>query len=287
MLSITRLFIKMSQAMASADRVMQVIDVCDDMETLKAEYGIAAEEENIPHIEFQNVTFSYNGKCDNLKNISFALNKGESLGIIGATGSGKTTLISLLLRFYDAADGRVLINGEDVRSIPNDRLHQMFGTAFQNDMIFENTVYENISIGRNIDMDKVKRAAQLARIDEHIMTMEKGYMSDVAIRGANLSGGQKQRILIARALAGNPQILILDDSSSALDYKTDSAIRRGINDNYPDTTTIIIAQRISSIMNCDHIMVLDGGRMIGYGTHSELLESCEIYKEISDSQLAV
>lgn len=296
MLSITRLFVKMSQAMASADRIMKVIDTCDDMKVISEMYeGNKAEgnqfnmdnSDNVPHIEFREVTFSYNGKVNNLENINFSINKGESLGIIGATGSGKTTLISLLLRFYDVIDGKVLINGKDVRTIPNDVLHKMFGVAFQNDTIFENTIYENINLGRDIDSNNIKKAAQYAQIDEHIMGMDKGYEADVAIKGANLSGGQKQRLLIARALADNPQILVLDDSSSALDYKTDSAVRKAINENYPDTTTIIIAQRISSVMSCDHIMVLEGGRIIGYGSHDELMDNCEVYREISDSQLAV
>lgn len=304
MLSITRLFVKMSQAIASANRIMKVIDVCDDMEEVSAVYeaeGVQDEtgmkktvtnekdrlEQVVPHIEFRDVTFSYNGRYNNLEHISFSLKKGERLGIIGATGAGKTTLISLLMRFYDINSGNIFIDGKDIRTYPSSELHTMFGVAFQNDTIFEDTVYENISLGRNLSMEQVKTASEYAQIAEHIEKMENGYDAAVAIKGANLSGGQKQRVLIARALAGNPPILILDDSTSALDYKTDAAVRSAINEHFKETTTIIIAQRISSVMNCDQVIVLEEGRMIGYGTHEELLESCAIYREISESQLAV
>ncbi|MCM1468055.1 MAG: ABC transporter ATP-binding protein/permease [Alistipes sp.] len=283
MLSVTRLFVKMSQAIASADRIMKVIDTCGDMEQV----GELYETRNAPHIEFRDVTFSYNGRHNNLENISFSLNKGERLGIIGATGAGKTTLISLLLRFYDVGQGNIFIDGKDIRSYSLPKLHQMFGAAFQNDTLFEDTVYENISLGRGLSKEQVRSAAVYARIDEHIEKMENGYDAAVAIKGANLSGGQKQRVLIARALAGNPDILILDDAASALDYKTDAAVRGAINEHFKDTTTIIIAQRISSVMNCDKIMVLEEGRMTGYGTHEELMESCPVYGEISASQLAL
>lgn len=292
MLSVTRLFVKMSQAIASANRIMNVIDVCDDMEQVNAvcmdSHGSGEENtEKTPHIEFRNVTFSYNGRCNNLENISFSLKKGERLGIIGATGAGKTTLISLLMRFYDVNSGNIFIDGKDIRSYSRSELHTMFGVAFQNDTIFEDTVYENINLGRNLSIEQVKTAADYAQIAKHIEKMDKGYDAAVAIKGANLSGGQKQRVLIARALSGNPPILILDDSTSALDYKTDAAVRSAINEHFKDTTTIIIAQRISSVMNCDHIMVLEEGRMTGYGTHEELLKSCAVYGEISESQLAL
>lgn len=289
MLSITRLFVKMSQAVASAGRIMQVIDSCDDMEAVSRLYAQIPDfdENNTYHVEFRNVSFSYNGRHKNLDNVSFSLKKGESLGIIGATGSGKTTLISLLMRFYDVNEGCILIDGKDIRSFPQDELHSMFGVAFQNDTIFEDTVLENINLGRGLDKKQIENAAEHAGIAGHIESMEKGYDSAVAIKGANLSGGQKQRLLIARALADNPQILILDDSSSALDYKTDASVRRAIAQNYGDTTSIIIAQRISSVMNCDKILVLEQGNVLGYGTHEELMRNCEIYREIGESQLAV
>ena len=287
MLSITRMFVKMSQAIASAGRIMQVIDSCDDMEDVTGLYQDAFDDGNEYHIEFRNVSFSYNGKHKNLSDVSFALKQGESLGIIGATGSGKTTLVSLLMRFYDVNEGSILINGRDIRSYSKSELHSMFGVAFQNDTIFEDTVFENINLGRGIHKEQIENAAKYANIAEHINGMENGYDSHVAIKGANLSGGQKQRLLIARALAGNPRILVLDDSSSALDYKTDAAVRKEIGENYAGTTSIIIAQRISSVMNCDRILVLENGKMSGYGTHEELMKDCEIYREIGESQLAV
>ncbi len=298
MLSITRLFVRMSQAIASANRIMKVIDTCEDMESVEALYEESAMAEtkfsskrskNMPdyHIEFRNVTFSYNGKYNNLENISFSLKKGERLGIIGATGSGKTTLISLLLRFYDINSGNIFINGKDIRNYSLSELHSMFGVAFQNDTLFEDTVYENISLGRGLTRKQVQTAASYAQIADHIAKMDKGYDAGVAIKGANLSGGQKQRMLIARALSGNPEILILDDSTSALDYKTDAAVRSAVNRHFKNTTTIFIAQRISSVMNCDYIMVLEEGRMIGYGTHNELMEHCAVYREIGESQLAL
>ncbi len=307
MLSVTRLFVKMSQAIASANRIMKVIDVCDDMEEVGAVYEQEQPEDAgtqetdsdkkvdfqnsveqiVPHIEFRDVTFSYNGGYNNLEHISFSLEKGERLGIIGATGAGKTTLISLLMRFYDVCSGTIFINGNDIRTYRSSELHTMFGVAFQNDTIFEDTVYENISLGRNLSIEQVKTAAEYAQIANHIEKMENGYDAAVAIKGANLSGGQKQRVLIARALAKNPPILILDDSTSALDYKTDAAVRGALNEHFKETTTIIIAQRISSVMNCDKVMVLEEGRMIGCGTHEELLENCAVYREISESQLAV
>lgn len=284
MLSVTRLFVKMSQAIASANRVMKVIDACDDMEEVSAVYE---PEQIVPHIEFRDVTFSYNGRHNNLEHISFSLEKGERLGIIGATGAGKTTLISLLMRFYDINSGNIFIDGKDIRTYSPSKLHTMFGVAFQNDTIFEDSVYENISLGRNLPIEQVKAAAEYAQIASHIEKMENGYDAAVAIKGANLSGGQKQRVLIARAFAGKPPILILDDSTSALDYKTDAAVRGALNEHFKETTTIIIAQRISSVMNCDKVMVLEDGKMIGCGTHEELLGSCAVYREISESQLAV
>lgn len=305
MLSITKLFIKMSQAIASANRIVAVIDSVDTMEEVHQMYVNDILLENVDgvgsangasstddadgseyHIEFNEVSFSYNGRANNLEHINFKLRQGERLGIIGATGSGKTTLVKLLLRLYDVNEGCVRINGRDVRSIPLEELHQMFGVAFQNDTIFEDTVFENINLGRGLTMEQVQLAARCAMIDEHIQSMEGGYDAAVAIKGANLSGGQKQRMLIARALAGNPQILLLDDSSSALDYKTDANVRKAISEHYGQMTSIVVAQRISSVMNCDYIMVLDQGKIIGYGTHEELMKNCEIYREISESQLA-
>ena len=208
------------------------------------------------------------------------MKKGGSLGIIGATGAGKTTIINLLMRFYDASKGHIFVDGKDVRTYDKDTLHRLFGVVFQNDVIFADSLHENIAFGRDVTIQDIRMAAEDARASEFIEAYEDAYDHRAVIHGANLSGGQRQRTLIARALVSKPEILILDDSSSALDYKTDAALRKAIRENHAGATTIIIAQRISSILSLDHIIVLDEGRMIGYGTHEELLESCPMYRDI-------
>lgn len=283
LMMITRLFMMFSKAYASAMRIDEVMSQSEDLKVLVNRYPPSEKADY--HIEFKDVSFSYNGVRNNLDNISFKIKRGESLGIIGATGAGKSTIIRLLMRLYDIEEGEILINGINIKEIDKGILRKMFGVVFQNDTIFEDTVYENISLGRDISLETVDKAAEYANIKEHIDKMESGYDSAVAIRGANLSGGQKQRVLIARALAGNPQILILDDSSSALDYKTDSMVRHAIEKNYKQTTSIVIAQRVSAVKNLTQIMVLDNGHIIGMGTHEELMESCEIYREIGESQM--
>ncbi|HBB28929.1 MAG TPA: ABC transporter ATP-binding protein, partial [Clostridiales bacterium] len=200
-------------------------------------------------------------------------------------GSGKTTIINLLMRFYDINIGEILINGQNIKSIDKSALSKKFGIVFQNDTIFEDTIFENITLGRKIDIEQVKNASLYAQASTFIENIEDEYNARLDIRGANLSGGQKQRILIARALAGKPEILILDDSSSALDYKTDAMLRKEINNNFSETTTIIVAQRVSSVMSLDHILVLEDGEIIGYGSHDELINTCDVYKEISQSQM--
>lgn len=287
MLSITRLFVMFSKAGASMERISEVLLAQEDQKTIPAE---AKESEIQPsdggwHIEFENVTFSYNKARNQLENISFKLKKGQTLGIIGATGSGKSTIISLLMRMYDADEGVIRINGRDIRSYSHEELHGMYGTVFQNDTIFEDTVRENITLGREIGQKEIEAAACHAQIAEHIESMHGGYEAMLAIKGANLSGGQKQRIMIARALSGNPDILVLDDSSSALDYKTDAAVRKAVRENYGNTTTIIVAQRVSSVMGADSIIVLDEGKIIGRGTHEELMRECNEYREISRLQM--
>jgi len=280
MLAVTRIFIIYSKASASANRISEVLDIEEDLaleniEAVKSDYNI----------EFNNVSFSYNNVENNLTDISFKLKRGESLGIIGSTGAGKTTIINLLMRFYDVTHGEILIDGKNIKSIDKSILSKKFGVVFQNDTIFEDTISENITLGRIIDEENIKCATKYAQAQEFIENIEGDYNSKLAIRGANLSGGQKQRVLISRALAGSPEILILDDSSSALDYKTDALLRKNINENFKDTTTIIIAQRVSSVMNLDHIIVLEDGEVIGYGIHDDLMKNCDIYKEISQSQM--
>ncbi len=236
-------------------------------------------------IVFDRVTFSYNKTEANLKNLSFSVKKGEMLGVIGATGSGKTTLAALLMRLVDVDEGRILIDGRDVRSFEKKELREKFGVVFQNDTIFEDSIFENVRMGRKLTREEdIEKALVYAQADEFTREKEQSEGAMLDIKGANLSGGQKQRILIARALAAHPDFLVLDDSSSALDYRTDSRLRRQLKEHFRDTTTIMIAQRISSVMHADHILVLEDGEMIGYGTHEELMESCEIYQEISRSQ---
>lgn len=299
MLGITRVFVICSKGSASAKRIESVLLAEDDMPILPEEENAQTENADAPHIEFRGVTFSYNKKEEtdglrpeerdyiknNLTDISFTLNRGQTLGIIGATGSGKSTIVNLLIRFYDPDKGTVLVDGRDVRCISREELCKKFGIAFQNDFIMANSIFENISFGRDLTEEQVNRAIVLAQAKQMIDELPEGTGYRLTARGTNISGGQKQRMLIARAVAAEPEILILDDSSSALDYKTDASLRKALHSSLPDTTTVIIAQRISSIMNADLILVLDEGRIIGRGRHSELMESCPEYKLIADTQM--
>ena len=290
MMSISRMFVIINKAVASAARIDQVLSCEDDLALLgdktepEAENTDTVEADAEKEIVFDHVSFSYNKKEPNLKDISFTVRKGEMLGIIGSTGSGKTTLASLLMRLMDVDEGRVLIGGRDVRTYEKDELHRRFGVVFQNDTIFEDTIYENVRMGRQLGREEIVQALSYAQAEEFTQEKERSEGGMLDIRGANLSGGQKQRVLIARALAARPEILILDDSSSALDYRTDAMLRRQLKENFSGTTTILIAQRISSVMHADHILVLEDGEMIGYGTHEELLMGCAVYREISRSQ---
>ncbi len=278
---ITRIFAQYSKCMASAGRIEEVIVTAthDD-----AEKSAGTGVENAPHIQFENVTFSYNGRRNNLKNISFSLPHGGTLGIIGATGSGKTTLVQLLMRFYDVNEGRVLIDGRDVRDFNEKALRARFGVVMQNDFIYADTVAENIRFGRDISDEQMVRAARLAQAEEFIEQFPEKYEHPLTTKGTNVSGGQRQRLLIARALAGDPEILILDDASSALDYRTDANLRAAIKAK-THATTVIVAQRVSSVMHADHILVLEEGAVLAAGTHEELLGSCSAYLEISQSQM--
>ncbi len=280
MLSITRMFIMYSKGSASAVRIGEVLDTPEDL-TILPKDKIATPY----HITFDDVCFSYNKTQNNLENISFALKKGETLGILGATGCGKSTIINLLIRFYDVDSGEIRINGQNVNSIPFQQLHQKFGIVFQNDVLFADTISENIAFGRALHSSAIEAAARYAQASGFIDQLEDGLEHPLTARGTNLSGGQKQRVLISRALAAQPEILVLDDSSSALDYKTDAQLRQAIGEHFQKTTTIIVAQRISSVMQADHIMVLEEGRILGYGTHSQLMESCASYREIAKSQM--
>lgn len=308
MMSISRMFVIINKAVASGARIEQVLDCEEDMVRIFGdECGVKAgkergeepgekpgeklgegagkeEQGQYGEIVFDHVTFSYNKNEPNLNDISFCVNKGEMLGVIGATGSGKTTLAALLMRLVDVDQGRILIHGQDIRSIEKKELQKKFGVVFQNDIIFEDSIFENVRMGRELSREDVRKALGYAQADEFTREKERNEGAMLDIKGANLSGGQKQRILIARALAAKPDILILDDSSSALDYRTDAKLRKQLKEHFRNTTTIMIAQRISSVMHADHILVLEDGEMIGYGTHEELIEQCQVYKEISRSQ---
>ncbi|MGM9899724.1 MAG: ABC transporter ATP-binding protein [Bacilli bacterium] len=280
MLSITRIFMVMTRSIASGVRIDYVFHLKPDLKV----------EESKPidspyHIEFNNVSFSYNKRVNNITNISFKIKKGESLGIIGATGSGKTTITNFLMRLYDVDCGEILIDGINIKSIDPLKLKKMFGVAFQSDTIFSSTIRENIDFGRNYTLDEVNKALQISQADSFVNALPEGLNTILNAKGTNLSGGQRQRILIARAILGKPDILILDDSSSALDYKTDANLRQEIKNNLDGTTTIIVAQRISSILNCDHILVLDDGEEVGFGTHEELMRDVDVYRETYQIQM--
>lgn len=283
MTSITRIFVIWSKASASARRIAEVLEAEEGLPIASSsEYPTRAGERGIV---FDNVSFAYNNTKEILHDISFRLAPGQKLGVIGATGSGKTTLTALLMRFYDVSSGSIRIDGRDLRTIPEEELHSMFGVAMQHDFIIADSIRENIRFGREISEDRIARAARIAQAAPFIEAYEDGYDHPLDAKGANVSGGQKQRLLIARAVAGDPKILILDDSASALDYKTDAELRRAISAELADTTTVIVAQRVSSVMSCDLILVLDEGRIIGAGDHNELMKNCSVYSEISCSQM--
>ena len=280
MLGVTRIFVMWSKGEASAKRVADVLESPDDMALIPAE----EPAENAPHIEFKNVSFSYTGIGRNTSDLSFRLERGQTLGILGPTGSGKSTILNLLMRLYDADEGQVLIDGQDIRSIPYDKLRAKFGVVFQNDFVMEGTIADNLRFFRNVSDEEIQAAANHAQA-EFIATKEGGMDAEVQVRGNNLSGGQKQRLLIGRALAAQPEILVLDDASSALDYRTDAQLRRALRENYRNTTTVLVAQRISSLRHADVILVLQDGAVIGMGNHEQLLRSCEEYAYLAKIQM--
>ena len=281
MLGVTRIFIMASRAQASALRVAHVLELPKDLEPQSLPDRTAPDA---PHIAFRDVTFSYTGIGENLSHLSFTLRRGQTLGILGATGSGKSTLVNLLMRVYDVDSGAIEIDGRDVRAYDKPDLSKKFGIVFQNDFIAEGTIRDNIRFFRDIPDEAVERAAADAQAAEFIAQKDGGLDAAVSIRGNNLSGGQKQRLLIARALAGDPEILILDDASSALDYRTDAALRKALHARGA-VTTVLIAQRISSVRHADLILVFEDGKVIGMGDHDALMRSCAEYRLIAESQM--
>lgn len=239
-------------------------------------------------VEFDHVSFAYPEAGENVINdITFKAEKGQTVAIIGSTGSGKSTLINLIPRFYDATKGCVKVDGVDVRNMTQHELRDRLGYVPQKGVLFSGTIDSNIRYGKpDMPEEDVKLAAQIAQSDDFIEAKPEGYKAPISQGGNNVSGGQKQRLSIARAIAKKPEILIFDDSFSALDFKTDSKLRKALKEKTKDITTIIVAQRISTILNADQIIVLDDGNMVGIGTHKELMKNCEVYRQIAMSQLS-
>ena len=282
MMSITRVFVLASRATASAERIDEVLNMPED---IKDGFLAMVEDPSQPHIEFRNVSFSYNQKESNLSDINFKLYQGQTLGIIGATGSGKTTIINLLMRFYDVDAGEIHIYGQNIKDIKQEALRTSIGVVFQNDLIFADSIYGNIQFNRQgITDEDIKTATRVSQA-EFIYEKDQEMQHQMAQRGMNLSGGQKQRVLIARAIAGKPKIVILDDASSALDYKTDMKLRKSIKKELTHTTMIIVAQRIASLKDADLILLIDDGKIMASGTHEELMKISPVYQEIAFYQL--
>lgn len=275
-----------SRAMTSIKRIEEIIFMpIDENQVVENPTDLPKPNLDIPEIEFKNVTFAYDKAKNSLENISFKIYKGESLGIMGATGSGKSTIIRLLLRQYDVDSGEILIRGINIKNIRHDDLNSLFGSVFQRDFLFKGSIKENIDFGRYLDEKLLNEATKNAQAYEFIDEKDDKLDHALASKGVNLSGGQKQRVLLSRAFASKPEILILDDSSSALDFKTDSNLRKAIDENFKDTTSIIVAQRISSVLSSRQIIFLEEGKILAKGNHKYMLENCIPYKEIADMQI--
>ncbi len=287
-LMLAMIFMMLPRAQVSANRINEVLDSEISIKDGKMKEDITKEKGTV---EFKNVSFKYPDADEYLlKNISFKANKGETVAFIGSTGSGKSTLINLIPRFYDATEGEVLVDGINVKEYSQELLHNKIGYIPQKAVMFNGTVSSNVSYGENgkgeISEEKIEQAIDIAQGKDFVEKMEDKYNTHIAQGGTNISGGQKQRLAIARAIARDPEILIFDDSFSALDYKTDASLRKALKKHIKDTTNLIVAQRIGTIMNADKILVLNEGKVVGQGTHKELLNNCEIYKQIALSQLS-
>lgn len=284
-LMLAMIFMILPRAQVSASRINEVLDT-----RLSVIDGNVTNKDEVGTVEFRNVSFKYPDAEEYvLRNISFKANKGDTVAFIGSTGSGKSTLVNLIVRFYDVTDGEILIDGVNIKDYKLEYLYKLIGYVPQRAVLFNETVNSNIRYGEameEISDKKIVEAARVAQADEFISKMDEGYESHIAQGGTNVSGGQKQRLAIARAIAKNPEIYIFDDSFSALDYKTDAVLRSELKKYTKDATSLIVAQRIGTIMNADKIIVLDNGESVGVGTHKELLKSCEVYKQIALSQLS-
>ena len=282
-ISVGRIFVMYSKGIASSRRICEVLNAPADLLTEEIDLeGSSEADSDRAQIRFEHVSFSYDGGKV-LDDVSFSIGKGETFGIIGATGSGKTTIIMLMMRFYDADEGNIYIDGRDIRTFDKKELRRRFGVVFQNDFLFSDTVRNNVDFHRGISDGELEKALKFAQAD-FIFGNDEGLNYGLAAKGANFSGGQKQRLLVARALSGEKDVIVLDDSSSALDYKTDAALRKALKENFSDKTIIMIAQRISSVRHADKILVLDNGKAAGLGSDEELRESCPLYGEILRSQ---
>lgn len=279
------IFMLVPQAQVSAERINEVLD-----RQPAVREGTVSEGKEPGTVEFKNVSFRYpHASEDELSNISFRVEKGQTLAIIGATGSGKTTLVSLIPRFYDATAGQVLVDGVDVKDYTFDALYDKLGYVTQKAVLFSGSIKDNVFFGESAvkeDDADLKSAIEISQAEEFIEKLPEGTEHHIAQMGRNVSGGQKQRLSIARALARKPEILVFDDSFSALDYRTDAKLREGLVKELPGTTKVIVAQRISTIRHADQILVLDRGEAVGIGTHEELMRSCSVYREIATSQLS-
>lgn len=279
------IFMMLPAAQVSAERINEVLE-----RDVNIKEGSVSEGKEQGTVEFKNVSFRYpHASEDELSNISFKINKGQTLAIIGATGSGKTTLISLIPRFYDATEGEVLVDGVNVKNYKFDTLYDKLGYVTQKAVLFAGSIRENVFFGESAapkNDEEIKNAIGLSQAEEFVDKLPDGTEHMISQMGRNVSGGQKQRLSIARALSRKPEILVFDDSFSALDYKTDAKLREGLNEKLKDTTKIIVAQRISTIRHADKIIVLDRGEAVGMGTHEELMKNCDVYKEIALSQLS-
>lgn len=284
-LMLAMIFMILPRAEVSASRINEVLDT-----DISVKDGNVETKSEVGTVEFKNVSFKYPDAEEYvLRNISFKANKGDTVAFIGSTGSGKSTLVNLIVRFYDVTDGEILIDGVNIKDYKLEYLYKLIGYVPQRAVLFNETVNSNIRYGEameEISDKKIVEAARVAQADEFISKMDDGYESHIAQGGTNVSGGQKQRLAIARAIAKNPEIYIFDDSFSALDYKTDAILRSELKNYTKDATSLIVAQRIGTIMNADKIIVLDNGESVGVGTHKELLKSCEVYKQIALSQLS-
>ena len=284
-LMLAMIFMILPRAEVSAARINEVFDA-----KVTVKDGTLETKNEVGTIEFKNVSFKYPDAEEYvLKNISFKANKGDTVAFIGSTGSGKSTLVNLIVRFYDVVDGEILVDGVNIKEYKLDYLYKLIGYVPQKAVMFNGDVNFNISYGEAKDIitdSKIKEASKVAQADDFVSKMDDGYESHIAQSGTNISGGQKQRLAIARAIAKNPEIYIFDDSFSALDYKTDAVLRMELKKYTKDATSLIVAQRIGTIMNADKIIVLDKGTSVGVGTHEELLKTCDVYKEIALSQLS-